>query len=38
MQNDLFGGVHKPAKVQKFRIPYMGSKNAIAEKLFSNVK
>jgi hypothetical protein len=38
MQNDLFGGVHKPAKVQKFRIPYMGSKNAIAEKLFWNGK
>lgn len=37
MQNDLFGGVHKPSKVQKFRIPYMGSKNAIAEKLLDKM-
>lgn len=37
MQNDLFGGVRKPAKVQKFRIPYMGSKNAIAEKLLDKM-
>jgi len=33
MQNNLFGGVHKPAKVHKIRIPFQGSKNKIAENI-----
>jgi 16S rRNA G966 N2-methylase RsmD len=37
MQNDLFGGVRKPTKLHKLRIPFLGSKNVIAEKLLDKM-